>query len=737
MSDVLHDAGATANPPADDDLTATRAVLLPPTDQAISRTREWLYGQQHRDGFWCGELEGDTILESEYILLLAWLGRVRSELALRAARYLESKQLDGGGWCLFPGGPPDVSVSVKAYFALKLTGHSADTEPMRRAREAILSCGGADAVNSFTRFYLALLGQIPYELCPAVPPEMVLLPRWLPINIYRISAWSRTIFVPLSLVWALRPVREVGERAGIRELFVRQPRNWPRLRSPGSRSRTAIFSWERTFRWIDSALKWCERNRLRPARGWAMRRATAWILDRLPHSDGLGAIFPPIIWSTIALKCRGFTDDSPEVVDCLSALEKLMIADGDRLRLQPCESPVWDTALTIRALASSRTERCGQGQHRDGAFAAEARAVEWLLCKEVRQHGDWSMNVRAEPAGWFFEHHNEFYPDVDDTIMVMMALSEVSQAANASQGQKQEGGGPEGAHRTQFPDGTSVAADFADARHFLALPTTLAISSLSPQSSSFLFSQFDAIYAANQRGLQWLLAMQNRDGGWGAFDKDNDFELLCQVPFADHNAMIDPSTPDITARVLEGLAQSGYSITDPRIAKAVAYLRRTQEADGSWYGRWGVNYIYGTWQVLTGLRRVGVPSQDPAISRGAQWLIDHQQPTGGWGESPESYVDPRRGISTPTASQTAWSILGLVECGKCAHPATVNGVRFLVERQTPNGTWIEHQFTGTGFPQVFYLRYHMYPIYFPLLALSRWRRAVTARESDNRSVAND
>ncbi|MEO8499078.1 MAG: squalene--hopene cyclase, partial [Planctomycetota bacterium] len=504
-------------------------------DHAIRQTTRWFASQQHADGHWCAELEGDTILESETILLLAWLGEENSEVARKAARYILAKQQPGGGWSLFPGGELDISVSVKAYFALKLTGHDPDAESMRQAREAILRHGGADAVNSFTRFYFALLGQIPFDLCPAVPPEMVLLPNWSPVNVYRISAWSRTIFVPLSIVWAHRPVREIDERLGIRELFLCDPKKWPPLTSPGKHSGFVATAWRTFFRTVDSSLKLAERCRVRPLRQRALRSAENWMLERFQASDGLGAIFPPIVWSVVALRCLGHSADSPEVRECLQQLDALMIEEDGMIRLQPCKSPVWDTAITLRALTATESPPAD----------VVTRCVDWLLEKEVRQTGDWRANAKAEPAGWFFEYENAFYPDIDDTIMVMMALRESGRD--------------------------------------------------------------DRVDAACNRALRWILAMQNRDGGWGAFDKDNDLEFLCHVPFADHNAMIDPSTPDITARVLEALAAFDLAVGEPAVDRAVRYLRQTQEADGSWFGRWGVNYIYGTWQVVSGLARIGVP----------------------------------------------------------------------------------------------------------------------------------
>lgn len=669
---------------------------------AVARTRQWLLGQQHADGFWVAELEGDTILESETVLLLAFLGRENSDLARRLARYLVDRQLPAGGWAMYPGGAMDVGGSVKAYFALKLTGHDPSADYMQRARQAIMAHGGADAVNSYTRYYLALLGQISYEHCPAVPPEVVLLPKWLPVNIYSVSAWSRTIFVPLSIMSALRPVREIEPRRGIRELFLKSPDQWPPLRCPGLPGGTGLLSWDRFFRTVDRLAKFVQRHRLLPfVRRRAIQAAARWTIERFQRSDGVGAIYPPIVWSIVALRALGYDDESPEVQYCHQQLNDLMIDDPatGATRVQPCKSPIWDTAITLRALAAA-------GVSSDSP--AITRGVEWLLDQQINQPGDWSETVAAEPAGWCFEFHNDFYPDSDDTAMVLMALREQFAECGAPVGRVARRGSPDPPVGRGSPDpapasliAEAKAAGLDQARQAVAL--------------------VDRTAKAIEKGIAWMRAMQNRDGGWGAFDRNNDRQFLCYVPFADHNAMIDPSTPDLTGRVLESLGTLGHRIGEPDVDQAVAYLRRTQEPDGSWFGRWGVNYVYGTWQSLSGLAQVGVPLTDPMIVAGVNWLLAHQQPCGAWGESADSYADPSlRGQGPPTASQTAWAILGLLSAGEAEHPAVKRGIQYLLDRQTAAGTWDEPEFTGTGFPRVFYLRYHYYAIYFPLLAISRW-----------------
>ncbi|MEN6497430.1 MAG: prenyltransferase/squalene oxidase repeat-containing protein [Thermoguttaceae bacterium] len=663
--------------------------------RAITRTRHWFLARQQAEGYWEAELEGDTILESETILLWAFLGQEDGEAAHRAARYLVEKQLPEGGWAMYPGGGLEISGSVKAYFALKLTGHDPSAEYMQRARRAILAAGGADAVNSFTRFYLALLGQIPYSQCPAVPAEVMFLPKWFPINLYAVSSWSRTMIVPLSIISAKQPVRQLDPRQGIRELFLRDPEHWPPLRSPGLKRNTGLLSWDRFFRTVDRGLKWLQKHGLMPLRSRALKAAEQWMVAHFERSDGMGAIYPPIIWSIIALRSLGYDDASPELQYNYRQLKGLFVDDpsSDSLRLQPCKSPVWDTAITLRAL------RAG-GLRADNP--AIARAVEWLLDHQVTRPGDWCETVKAQPGGWCFEHNNDFYPDNDDTAMVLMAL------------------------REQFADDAEPAGIVPPELRLISEETVEQLDEARQQ-----VAQIDRTAAAIDRGLKWLLAMQNDDGGWGAFDRNNNREVLCYVPFADHNAMIDPSTPDLSARVLEALGKFGLRLGHPAVECGVAYLRRTQEADGSWFGRWGVNYVYGTWQALTGLVRVGVPANDPAVVAGANWLLAHQQPCGGWGESADTYADPRlRGQGTPTASQTAWALLGLLAAGLESHPAVVRGVQFLVERQQSDGSWDEPEFTGTGFPQVFYLRYHYYPMYFPLMALSQWAASAAATSAD-------
>lgn len=633
-------------------------VAATPLEYGLENARQHLLALQARDGHWCGELQGDTILESEYVMLMAFLGRENDPRVQKAARYLLTQERPEGAWANYPGGPVDLTVSVKAYFALKICGYSADHPVLRRACQLIREAGGAAQANSFTKFYLALLGQYPYDNCAAVPPEMLFLPTWFPGNIYSMSSWTRTIVVPLAIFSAHRPLRKIRDNQGIAELFLEDPKTRTWVCPPTKK----WFSWTNFFLGVDWAFKKWQKYGPAFIRRKAIERATRWMMDHFDDSDGVGAIFPPIIYTIICLKCLGYDDESQEMNWALKQLEDLFIEDGDTMRVQPCFSPVWDTALSLNALSMAGFE---------GHQSAIDKAAQWLFDREVRRPGDWSvMNPHLEPGGWYFEYRNGFYPDTDDTAMVLMGLAR-SRQAWTEQGE-------------QLP--------------------------------------------AVARGLDWLLGMQNTDGGWAAFDRDITLEILTKVPFADHNAMLDPSCPDITARVLEALGQFGYRPGHAQVDRALAFLEETQDPRGCWIGRWGVNYLYGTWQVLVGLEAIGFDMDHPMVRRAVRWLNEVQQASGGWGESCYSYDDPSTaGQGQTTASQSAWAILGLIAAGEAESESVRAGIQFLLENQLPDGNWHEDEFTGTGFPKVFYLKYHLYRLYFPLMALARFKNATVTR----------
>lgn len=636
--------------------------LLFRVEQAVARAREHLLSLQEEDGHWCGELEADTVVESEYVLLLHFLGRGGEARARKAAEYIRRHRLPEGGWAIYRGGPPEVSASVKAYFVLKLLGDDPEAPHMQRARRTILRLGGVEATNTYTKIYLAIFGQYDWERCPAIPPEMLLLPDWFYFNVREMSSWSRGIFVPLSIIWAYRPVCRVPRGAGIPELFTEAGR--PVTPAPSDVSLGALA--QRLFHGVDRGLKLVERGGLRPLRQQAVRAAERWILQRLEQSDGLGAIFPAIVNTVMAFRCLGYPEDHPAIAGQLRALEKHEVDLGDALRIQPALSPVWDTAQAVNALAVAGLEP---------DHPALLRAALWLAEREVRRPGDWRhKNPDGPLGGWYFEYANEWYPDCDDTSKVLTALA-----------------------RLRIPD---------------------------PELR-------ERVEAVRSRGLRWLLSMQNPDGGWAAFDRECGRELLTLVPFADHNAMIDPSWEDITGRVLETLRLEGFPPSDPVVRRAVGFLEERQCEDGTWYGRWGCNYIYGTWLVLWGLRCAGEDLRQERYRRSVRWLWEHQNPDGGWGESLASYDDPGlKGQGPSTAAQTSWALQGLFAAGDLGSEAVRQGVEHLLRSQGDDGSWNDEEWTGTGFPRVFYLRYHLYDDYFPLLALGTYLREWRQIEGD-------
>jgi squalene-hopene/tetraprenyl-beta-curcumene cyclase len=637
-------------------LAPSRAEPVPvdvPT--VIERAVDFLLERQNPQGYWLGELEADQTLESDYILLQLWLYPPDADgcwqpptrdKVQRAARYILGGQNPRGGWSLYPGGPANISASVKAYCALRLAGLKRSHPCIERARQCIVDLGGVEAANSYTKIYLSYFGLYPRANTPTIPPEFFLLPETANFNIYEMSSWSRAILAPLAILGARRASRPTPAGLSLSEIFSgREP------------ERPAFFSWRNFFLWVDRALKVWERTDFRPARDKAVEAAAQWMLRHLEHSDGLGAIFPGQLNSIMALSELGYGPDDPVMRRELDYLERLVIDDGETLRLQPCLSPVWDTALTCYALGSALAESDERVRH------ALRHAADWLLSKEVRGYGDWAVkNTKAAPGGWYFEFANEFYPDTDDTAKVLLAM--------------------------EFARGSDAAAQ----------------------------------KAAEARAFDWLLSMQSSDGGWGAFDVDNNSQILTHVPFADHNAMLDPTCADVTGRVLEAICRRGPGKRHPAVRRAAEYLKKQQQDDGSWYGRWGVNYIYGTCFALRGLEAAGEDPREAYIIRAGEWLRSIQNADGGWGESCASYDNPHHkilGESTPT--QTAWALLGLFATGDYETGSVQFGVRYLLESQKADGSWTEESFTGTGFPSVFYLKYHLYPQYFPLMALAKYQ----------------
>jgi squalene-hopene/tetraprenyl-beta-curcumene cyclase len=617
-------------------------------EQAIDRGADHLLGLQVEEGYWLGELEADSTLESDYIYYLYVLGQADPKRIAKLANYVRRKQLPEGGWSIYPGGPSELNATCKAYFALKLVGDSPKAPHMARAREVAHRLGGLERSNSYVRFYLALAGALGWEMVPAILPEMMLLPSWFYLNIYEMSSWTRGIVVPMAILSALRPDFRLPEHARVDELFAD-----PERRTAAFDWSDQLLSWRNFFLALDRALKLYEKLPWKPLRQRALREAKSWLLDHIERTEGLAAIYPAMMNSIFALMALGHGPDDPLTSREIREFARFEIEEGDTIRLQPCVSPVWDTCIAMVALEEA-------GVPPD--HPALVKSAEWILSKQVLGPGDWQVkNKDAEPGGWVFEFRNDFYPDVDDTAFVLMALQ-----------------------RVKYPDTVRMEA-------------------------------------AVRRGIQWLLSMQNRDGGWAAFDRDNDKKFLCNIPFADHNAMIDPSTADVTARVLECLGRYGWTAEHPAIQRALKFLLKDQCEDGSWFGRWGVNYVYGTSGVLRSLETVSLTAKE-YCQRAVSWLRSVQKADGSFGESLLSYDKPEtKGQGNSTASQTAWGLIGLLAGAEANDPAIHKAASYLMGQQNTDGSWSESEFTGTGFPCVFYLKYHLYRNSFPLYALARFR----------------
>ncbi|MGH9572990.1 MAG: squalene--hopene cyclase [Candidatus Acidiferrales bacterium] len=616
-------------------------------EDAIERGLRWLLSAQAEDGYWWGELEADTTLESDYIPYLHALGKLDSEKTAKLANYIRLRQLPDGGWPLFPTGAAELNATVKAYVALRLAGDAVSAPHLLRAKSKIHELGGLEATNSYVRFYLAMFGAIEWSYAPAIAPELMLLPFWLPLNIYEMSSWTRAIVIPMTIIYALKPNWSLPEGITFQELFKTAGAKPPSLCRNGSG-----ISWRNAFIALDRALKRYERLPWKPFRKAALNRAHKWMVERLERAEGLGTIYPAMMNSIYALLAEGSDTADPLLSREIGHLERYEIEDDETLRVQPCISPVWDTAIALVAL-----EEAGL----DPAHPSLVKAARWLLENQVLNGGDWQVkNRNGAPGGWAFEFCNDDYPDVDDTAFVLMGLCRVA-----------------------VPDQ-------------------------------------ERLRGAIRRGVDWLLSMQNRDGGWGAFDHENNVQFLNNIPFADHNAMLDPSTADVTARVLESLGHMGWSANHPVIERARKFLDKDQTSDGSWFGRWGVNYIYGTSGVLRALEQIGLSTTDQC-KRAADWLCSVQNPDGGFGETAASYEDATlKAKGASTASQTAWGLIGLLAVVEPDDPAVERAVAWLAQHQNADGSWDESEFTGTGFPRVFYLKYHLYRNSFPLYALARY-----------------
>jgi squalene-hopene/tetraprenyl-beta-curcumene cyclase len=636
-------------------MTQEMLAMTRSLDDAVDRSLAHLLSLQHPAGFWVFELEADVTIPAEYLLLQRFLGRPldpgRRE---RIVRYLRRKQLPDGGWPLFEGGAAEVSASVKAYFALKVSGDDPAAPHMETARRCILGLGGAARANVFTRITLALFGQVPWRTVPAIPVEIMLLPRWFFFRLDRVSYWSRTVMTPLFVLCTKRAVCALEPGETIRELFTEPPETLHHIDRflSGRPRKIALLLLDRLLKRIDPFLPRASRER-------AIRVAERWIRDRMRGEGGIGGIFPAMANAVMALKVLGCAPDDPDFARGLASLDDLIVERDAECYCQPCRSPVWDTALTLCAVLEAGLPH----DHR-----ACVAAVDWLIGQQIPFRGDWAAaDPTLEAGGWAFQFENSYYPDLDDTAKVLIALIR--------------------------------AGAFAREEHRENL----------------------------RRGVQWVLGMQSSDGGWGAYDRDNNRLYLNDIPFADHGALLDPSTSDVTGRCLELLCLLGHCRDFPPVDRALRFLEKEQEPFGAWFGRWGVNYIYGTWSVLIALRQAGEDRSAPKVRKAVTWLETCQNADGGWGETCRSYADRAlagKGPSTP--SQTAWALIALMAAGAVDSEAVRGGIRYLIDRQSNDGRWDgETLCTGTGFPRVFYLRYHGYPQFFPLWALGVYRRLLS------------
>ena len=651
-------------------------------NDAIRKAADYLLSIQRDEGYWWGELESNPTMEAEYLMLNRFLGVDDPDARRKLRNHLLRAQREDGTWGQFYGAPGDLSASIECYFALKLAGVSADDPRMAAPREFILSKGGVTEARVFTKIWLSLFGQYRWSGVPVLPPELMLLPNWFPVNLYEFSSWARATIVPLLALFDRRPVRRVPPSAEIAELYVLPPERTDfSIKKPDK-----LIGWESFFYAGDAILRQLERLPWKPTRAQAIRKAERWIVERQDADGGWGGIQPPWVYSLMALSELGYGLDHPVMERGLRGFEAFKVEDGDVMRVQACVSPVWDTCLALIGLLDAGV---------DAGHPALKKAGEWLIRKQILTGGDWQVKAPdAPPGGWAFEFHNAHYPDMDDTSEIVMALDRLDLA-------------DESAKRESI-----------------------------------------------DRAARWLLGMQSSNGGWAAFDKNNTRALLAKMPFSDFGETIDPPSVDVTAHILEMLGQLGRDAADPQIAKALDYIFAEQEDDGAWFGRWGVNYIYGTGAVLPALKSLGMDMGMDAVTKAARWLTEHQNADGGWGESCVSYVDPsHRGRGPSAPSQTAWALLGLLAAGRVRSPEVARGVARLVETQRADGSWDEPYYTGAGFPGYgagaapngedarqghelpagFMIKYNMYPNYWPLMALGRYKRLLS--EADGRGAA--
>jgi squalene-hopene/tetraprenyl-beta-curcumene cyclase len=649
----------------DDTMLASRDATaeLTPHDEfsaklafTIGRAQRWLLERQHPEGYWQAALEANGEMNAEFIIFNRFMG-LEPEPALdaRLKKHLLDIQQPDGSWNLFPGGEGHLSTTIEAYFALKLTGMRAGDEPMMQCRRWVLAKGGIAKAGTLARFYLAAMNQVPWHSTPVLPVEIALLPRWFPVNMYELSSWARGTLFALMVMQAQKPAAELDWRQGVLELYV-QPPHFTKFKMPrGAR----LLSLRNALLLTDRLLRYYDRIHWTQLRARALRHAEHWLLEHQDANGSWGGIQPCYLLSPMALKALGYRNDHPVIIKALAAVRELIWEQGDSILYQPCVSPNWDTALAAKALLDSGMS----GEH-----PALRDAAKWLIAHQIFKRGDWSVKrPTLDPGGWAFEFYNDWFPDVDDSAVILMVLA--------------------------------ATAHDDPAQRELAL----------------------------RKGSNWVMGMQSKDGGFGAFDADNDSQWLNHVPFADVEASTDPTCADLTGRVLEMMAAVGYTAWHPVARRAITWLRRAQQRDGSWWGRWGVCYLYGTFSALSGLRAIGVGVREPWVRRAVQWLKSVQNPDGGWGETCAADRDPElKGKGTSTASQTAWAVIGLLAGEDELSEAVMRGVEWLLERQNQSGSWDELEFTGTGFPNHFYLRYHMYAHYFPLMALGRLHQRLAA-----------